>query len=264
MTTTTTTSNDFPLDQLAPLVIVLVVPLLVLYGRNYLSEFAFHMITVASSALPWNWSSIYEHGSIIAKPKKKPAVRTRAEQLAARTDGRPGASPVKHCYCFAETDSETIISEVKNDASEGEKGLFYPGLVNISGTYCFMNSTMQVRPALHPVLFVPVDTKPCHPACIIGTRLSIIPTTAHRRHSRQSRGSRYTHASRRRSARPPSRCDMPSPLLPFLATLPTRMTPSPIRLEHPFLILSLHPPRRNDSGALASRARQTQPALLVT
>lgn len=95
-TTTTTTSTDFALDQLAPLIFVLVVPLLVLYGRNYLSEFAFHMITVASSALPWNWSSIYEHGSIIAKPKKKPAVRTRAEQLAARTDGRPGASPVKH------------------------------------------------------------------------------------------------------------------------------------------------------------------------
>jgi hypothetical protein len=92
-TTTTTSSTDFALDQIAPLVLVLVVPLLVLYGQNYLSEFAFHMITVASSALPWNWSSIYEHGSIIAKPKKKPAVRTRAEQLAARTDGRSGASP---------------------------------------------------------------------------------------------------------------------------------------------------------------------------
>lgn len=33
-------------------------------------------------------------------------------------------------------------------------GLFYPGLVNISGTYCFTNSTMQVR--TH-VLFIPVD-----------------------------------------------------------------------------------------------------------
>jgi len=96
MTTTTTASTDFALDQLAPLVVILVLPLLVLYGRNYLSEFAFHMITVASSALPWNWSSIYEHGSIIAKPKKKPAVHTRAEQLAARADGRPGASPIKH------------------------------------------------------------------------------------------------------------------------------------------------------------------------
>jgi len=59
---------------------------------------------------------------------------------------------------FAETVFEITISEGTNDASEGEKGLFYPGLVNISGTYCFMNSTMQVRPALHPVMFVPVDT----------------------------------------------------------------------------------------------------------
>jgi hypothetical protein len=97
-TTTTTTSTDFALDQLAPLVIVLVVPLLVLYGRNHLCEFAFHMITVASSALPWNWSSMYEHGSIIAKPKKKPTVRTRAEQLAARTDGHPGTSAAKLLY----------------------------------------------------------------------------------------------------------------------------------------------------------------------
>jgi hypothetical protein len=104
-TTTTTTSTDLALDQLAPLVLVLVVPLLVLYGRNYWSEFAFHMITVASSALPWNWSSVYEHGSIISKPKKKSAVRTRAEQLAARTDGRPGTSHVKPLIvCFAETD----------------------------------------------------------------------------------------------------------------------------------------------------------------
>jgi len=104
------------------------------------------MITVASSALPWNWSSIHEHGSIIAKPKKKPAVRTRAEQLATRTDGRSGTSPVKLIrYVSARLTFETIISKVTNDASEGEKGLFYPGLVNISGTYCFTNSTMQVR-----------------------------------------------------------------------------------------------------------------------
>lgn len=130
----------------------------------------------------------------------------------------PTVALVRHpsnIVCSAETDFETIISKATSDASEGEKGSFYPGLVNISGTYCFMNSTMQVRPALHPVLFVPADTYSCHIVCIIGTRLSIIPTTGHRRHPCKSRGSRYTHASRRRSARPPSRCDMPPPLLPF-------------------------------------------------
>lgn len=173
MTTTTTTATasiDFALDQLAPLVVILVLPLLVLYGRNYLSEFAFHMITVASSALPWNWSSIYEHGSIIAKPKKKPAVHTRAEQLAARADGRSGASPIKHLYISPRQSLKQPFPKGTNDASEGEKGLFYPGLVNISGTYCFMNSTMQVRPALHPVMFVPVNT-------------IIMPCRVHHRHS---------------------------------------------------------------------------------
>jgi hypothetical protein len=55
-------------------------------------------------------------------------------------------------------------SQVTDDASEGEKGLFYPGLVNISGTYCFMNSTMQVGPS-HPDLFrwIPNHTTPRAP-----------------------------------------------------------------------------------------------------
>lgn len=64
--------------------------------------------------------------------------------------------------CFAGTVFETIVSEVTNDVSEGEKGLFYPGIVNISGTYCFMNSTMQVRPALHPVLSCSCQRIPVH------------------------------------------------------------------------------------------------------
>lgn len=34
--------------------------------------------------------------------------------------------------------------------SGDEKSMLYPGLVNISGTYCFMNSTMQVRPPRRP------------------------------------------------------------------------------------------------------------------
>ncbi|KAH9983201.1 hypothetical protein BJV74DRAFT_47634 [Russula compacta] len=126
MTTTTTIpvssylSSPFALEQLAPLLFVLAVPLFVLYGRNYFRKFAVHMLAVASSVLPWNWSSIYEHGAVSSQPKNKLPIRTRAEQLAARTDGR----------------------------SEGEKSLFYPGLVNISGTYCFMNSTMQALASL--------------------------------------------------------------------------------------------------------------------
>lgn len=77
------------------------------------------MLAVASSALPWNWS--YEHDSAPSDPKTDHPIRTRAEQLAARTDGGP-------------------------DVEESQS--FYPGLVNISGTYCFMNSTMQALASL--------------------------------------------------------------------------------------------------------------------
>ncbi|KAH9016044.1 hypothetical protein EDB84DRAFT_1670992 [Lactarius hengduanensis] len=60
-------------------------------------------------------------GSTPSDPRKIPPIRTRAEQLAARTDGCPD---VEESYSF------------------------YPGLVNISGTYCFMNSTMQALASL--------------------------------------------------------------------------------------------------------------------
>jgi hypothetical protein len=92
--TTTSTSTSLSLDsfieQVAPLIVLLIVPLLVFYGRNHLRQYAFHMLAVASSALPWNWSSIYEHGPVSSKPKKKLPIRTRAEQIATRTDGHCG------------------------------------------------------------------------------------------------------------------------------------------------------------------------------
>ena len=103
MSTTTTSIPNSVFDQLAPLVIVLVVPLLVFYGQTYFSDFVIHMISVASAALPWNWTSVYEHGSGVSQPRTKHPVRTRAEQLAARTDGRPGASQ-PNIVCRAQAD----------------------------------------------------------------------------------------------------------------------------------------------------------------
>ncbi|KAI9508141.1 hypothetical protein F5148DRAFT_980283 [Russula earlei] len=87
------------------------------------------MLAIATSVLPWNWLSIhdYELESSLSKPKpkKKAPIRTRAQQLVATSDSRPGAFSTKP-----------------------EKSAFYPGLVNISGTYCFMNSTMQALASL--------------------------------------------------------------------------------------------------------------------
>jgi ubiquitin carboxyl-terminal hydrolase 1 len=145
--------SDSAVGQLAPIVVLLAVPLLVLYGQNYFREFALQMLAVASSALPWNWSSIYEHGPLSPNPKKKLPIRTRAEQLAARTDARSGACcAARSSYKRAHFDN---ISNLPVTPSDGEKSLFYPGLVNISGTYCFMNSTMQVRPPRRSTSFRP-------------------------------------------------------------------------------------------------------------
>jgi hypothetical protein len=103
MTTTSTStflSLDSVIEQLAPLIVLFVIPFLVLYGRNYFRQYAFHMLAVASSALPWNWSSIYERGPVSPKPTKKLLIRTRAEQLAARTDGHSGGMyPPKLFVC---------------------------------------------------------------------------------------------------------------------------------------------------------------------
>ncbi|KAI0265072.1 hypothetical protein BC834DRAFT_880000 [Gloeopeniophorella convolvens] len=121
-------SSSPALQQLAPLAVVFLIPLLVFAGRNYLRAFAsssFRMLAVINSALPWNWSSPHEHTH---KHRKKHAVRTRAGQLAA-----------------AERDADGL-----SDAEK--KNLFYPGLVNISGTYCFMNSTMQALASLQSFL----------------------------------------------------------------------------------------------------------------
>jgi hypothetical protein len=101
----TATDTEFPhsflsfltytaFQQFVPLVVVLAVPILVLFGQNYfrsIPSFVLHMLAVASFTLPWNWSSIYEHGTILSKSTEHP-IRTRAQQLAARTsDGRTGA-----------------------------------------------------------------------------------------------------------------------------------------------------------------------------
>jgi hypothetical protein len=151
MTTTTTPfslllsrlSSIPALQLLAPLFVILVVPLFVLSGRNHIRSIhpsVSRMLAVASSALPWNWSSLYEHNSTSSDPKNH-LVRTRAEQLAARTDGCPGT--YQQLVAHFEYSQPPDIEESKS---------FYPGLVNISGTYCFMNSTMQVREPRCPTL----------------------------------------------------------------------------------------------------------------
>ena len=70
---------------------------------------------------------------------------------------------------------------------------YYPGLVNISGTYCFMNSTLQVRSP-----FLSVLPSSCES---IGPCLSVVSPTTYRCHTYQSRGVRRSHTRCRRPPR---------------------------------------------------------------
>ncbi|KAG0709925.1 hypothetical protein DFH29DRAFT_792392 [Suillus ampliporus] len=78
-----------------------------------------------SFSFPWNWSSNHSSSgpSHETKKLKKKLARTRSEQIELNGHAKP---------------------QHKNDVHDG----YYPGLVNISGTYCFMNSTMQAMASL--------------------------------------------------------------------------------------------------------------------
>ncbi|KIJ20419.1 hypothetical protein PAXINDRAFT_160978 [Paxillus involutus ATCC 200175] len=76
---------------------------------------------------PWNWGGGQSSSGSPHETKKlrKKQVRTRSEQLEMNG--------------YAKPDTDT-----RHEFSEG----YYPGLVNISGTYCFMNSTIQAMASL--------------------------------------------------------------------------------------------------------------------
>ncbi|KAH9948773.1 hypothetical protein B0H21DRAFT_689520 [Amylocystis lapponica] len=83
------------------------------------------VIEALNLALPWNW---FDSHSVPSSPEKRRShrktPRTRAEQLARDAPERRAST-----------------GEAR---SEG----YYPGLINISGTFCFMDSTLQAMASL--------------------------------------------------------------------------------------------------------------------
>lgn len=123
--------------QLTPLAIFVLFPLIALLSVQAIlslgsSSATWRLAMVFESfsfSLPWNWSSSSGTQHETKKLKKK-VLRTHSEQIELNGHARP---------------------HHKNDVHDG----YYPGLVNISGTYCFMNSTMQAMASLsylHPYL----------------------------------------------------------------------------------------------------------------
>ncbi|KAI0832795.1 hypothetical protein BC628DRAFT_1529088 [Trametes gibbosa] len=114
-------------QQIAPLVFLVFVPTLVLVLNTYRHSIAATFSMVFDSLaliLPWNWSDNSSSSNNADRKKlKRKHVRTRDEQ-AARPSGQ-----------------EKSYEGLPEDGH-------YPGLVNISGTYCFMNSTLQAMASL--------------------------------------------------------------------------------------------------------------------
>ncbi|PPQ76297.1 hypothetical protein CVT24_009145 [Panaeolus cyanescens] len=136
-------------QQIAPIIVLFLIPTLVYFIVTLIRRLdplrlAFRLYQALSMglenlgiSLPWLWSSSSggSSGSLSSKRNKgrkrrssssgAGTVRTHAQKLAKQKKAQAG-------------DSYT----------EDEDAYYYPGLVNISGTYCFMNSTLQAMASL--------------------------------------------------------------------------------------------------------------------
>lgn len=140
--------SSYIVQQFAPILVLLLVPAIVLLlitacaHRNRLSWLPTMVLENLGMLFSWNW--VHENGSSSSggdrkKVKKKKHVRSRAEQVAQ--NGSAVHAGMK-LYSLDSVAAEIGISS-GNGRDQDEEG-HYPGLVNISGTYCFMNSVLQV------------------------------------------------------------------------------------------------------------------------
>ncbi|KAG6860838.1 hypothetical protein C0995_006976 [Termitomyces sp. Mi166 len=117
-------------QQTAPLIVLILIPTIVyLIITNHVVGSLYNDLRMSLySYLPWNWAAggtvpSRESTRSTDKKKSRKAVRTKAEQIA--------------------------MNGISSHSSEsGTDDGYYPGLVNISGTYCFMNSTLQALASL--------------------------------------------------------------------------------------------------------------------
>jgi len=145
-------------QQLAPLVVFFLFPLLVLVFFQALRRISLRPSTIImvletfGFTFPWSWGSSQSGSSSPHDSKKlrKKHIRSRAEHLELNGYARPGTPMI----CGQPIALNTTV-EGRTGPPEG----YYPGLVNISGTYCFMNSTLQARPCslvyIYPYLMKP-------------------------------------------------------------------------------------------------------------
>lgn len=131
-------TSSYILQQFLPLLVLIGAPLFVLLFRHYCHQLLF-IVRMGLEGLGlgflWNWGSGESsqsgqndhgnHGAGSKDRRKKKAARTKKEQ------GLNGNS---------------IHGD--EDEDEDDYDVYYPGLVNVSGTYCFLNSVLQAMASL--------------------------------------------------------------------------------------------------------------------
>jgi ubiquitin carboxyl-terminal hydrolase 1 len=119
-------------SQITPFIVLFLFPLIALVCFQTVKGFSFGttsfimVLENLGSFFPWNWGGSQSNAVSSrheTKKLKKKHVLTRSEQLEMNGYARP---------------------DIRQELVEG----YYPGLVNISGTYCFMNSTIQAMASL--------------------------------------------------------------------------------------------------------------------
>ncbi|KAJ7772434.1 hypothetical protein B0H16DRAFT_169623 [Mycena metata] len=133
------------LQQTAPLLVLVLVPLFALRIFAFLRPrlgFLVRILALGMALLGWlglgsssspSPSSLLDNENEDERRRKKAGgrVRTRADQVANRTKSKTTS-----------TGGSSVGAEDTLDAR-------FPGLVNMSGTHCFMNSTLQALASLH-------------------------------------------------------------------------------------------------------------------
>lgn len=188
-------------QQLAPFVVLFVVPFIVLYAAQTVKRSRLFWSAAMllgnfglsfGASMPWNWGgAAHASGSGGHERKKKKHPRTRVEQMAAM---HGDASSSREGYSLHTPLQPALNVCADSDRDQGIDDGYYPGLVNISGTYCFMNSTLQVR-SRSPVLSMP------NRANYTGNGILVVHAATHRRYPRARRSSRRAITHRRRTAR---------------------------------------------------------------
>lgn len=141
--------SNTALQQTLPILVIVLVPLLALSARPcfaFLFRSTLMVLESLSLVLPWNWfnggSSGSSSSSGSSKKLRKKLVRSRTEQQQALN-----GDASEFCFQISYYLSNDLRTPVRKNGGDQDGG-HYPGIVNISGTYCFMDSTLQALASL--------------------------------------------------------------------------------------------------------------------